>query len=336
MVHYRDLRSAHQKWEQLMAEARHSCRPSLFIHRRPLPEFYESWPTTTKVNRSPCSEEGPNFLSRSDIPHSCHDETEARVTINVTTLMPLSVNVGLNVNHTETRSYTLTRTVKEKSKTRNQAASPIISGTTRPRSDERDAGTYAGPCWREWCAWDEEHLWLRYWNLGHQYQGLAPFGRSCPLIDIGYAKARSALKQRGRTSNEPRAEQAVLRQRFRNFADQLTWRFLARDRHIVTDHRYFINGSYSPNRYEDGYLTHAMETVPSDGWIQRLIEYLYLQEVQDERCAAFLAQDIFDSSGQLRRILAWQKLLAEIYRGAREIENLWHRKPYLEASSTRR
>ena len=317
-----------------MAEARH--RPSLFIHRRPLPEVYESWPTTIKANRSLCSEEGPNFLSRSDIPHSCHDETEAQVTINVTTLMPLYANVSLNVGHIETRSCTLTRTVKEKSKSRNQPASPIISGMTRPRSQERDAGTYAGPCWREWCAWDEEYLWLRYWNLGYQYQGLEPFGRSCPLVDIGYAKARSALKQRERTLNEARDEQAVLRQRFWNFTDQLTRSSLARDRHMVTEHRYFTNGSYSPNRYQDGYLTDAMKMVPSDGWIQRLIEYLCLQEVQDERCLAFLAQDIFDSSGQLRRILAWQKLLAEIYRGAREIENLWRRKSYLEAFSTRR
>ena len=165
----RDHRTAQEKWEQLMAEARH--RPSLFVHRGPLPDCREHWPATTRVNRTPFNEEASNVLSRRDLPESCLDETEAEVTVNITTLKPLSAGSDDHDDETETRCRTIIKTLKE---SRNPTVSADVSHTTRLCSQERYTGTCAGPPRRYWCSWDEEDPELGYEIHGSECPRLNP------------------------------------------------------------------------------------------------------------------------------------------------------------------
>ena len=336
MASTKDHRTAQEKWEQLMAEARSKGRPWLFEHRRPLPQHRETWHHSKNANRVYFPEKSSAILRRGQIPHGFRDDTEDELTTKVTVLRPL-FTISPNDNdddQTETRTAKVVKVIRENPR---QTAQKYQISMKPSLARECPIEVLAGPSWKEWCAWDEEYLWARFAVQGLQYERLAPFGQSCPFMDLGYENVKLTMIQqhRGTQLHNPAAQRLILQQRFWNLADRRARRPLPRNWRMVQKEQFY-------EHQDRGFIyffqsADPTTVVPSEKWMDFLIEYISLQKAQDVHCLNFLAEGMYDCEGQPCPLSDWQqRLQQETNHGARKIRALWSESILLTECAARR
>lgn len=225
MAAKKDIRTAHEKWEQTMADAR--ARGYLF--KQALPEgLLGGWDYTKKPNRRNHSDTSPVELrSRGRVPPNFRDDSEDKLSFTVTTYMPLP---NKDADQTKTRLNDIQGLPEPKHKIPTNL-SDFKREMKRKDGMLENFHFVGGPRWKEWCAWDEEYLlWGRFRDHGLEYKGFQPAWDSKPLMDLGYQKVHEDMERLAYEQGVPSwtilmledfaTEQAAFRQRFDNFLEQ--------------------------------------------------------------------------------------------------------------------
>jgi hypothetical protein len=166
----KDTRTADEKWNDGILEA--SVRGYWFKLQNPPPGPAEKWSFTKRRPNSLVETLAPQ-TTRGTIPENYRDDTEDVLEMTVQTLMPINGND--NVYHTTTLDALPTnRTTRVKGlpvrtnsgRRHHLDAHSFHRGMTwrdQWKWDEnRDVEDKGGPKWREWCEWDNQHLWKRF------------------------------------------------------------------------------------------------------------------------------------------------------------------------------
>ena len=228
VIKRRDTRTAHEKWEQGVVEARQ--RGCWALHHKSLPPgLMGGWDHTKQNNTAPrFRDEQNSFSTRGTVPANIRDDTDDELTIVVTRLLPIDRD-GL-ADQTQTHIQKLCvqcipasnreqrgRSVKELEELQKEMKSRVLE----------DFDEIAGPRWKEWCTWDEEYVWERFLDRGFVYKGYhQPWNSS--LTDWRYRRVREDMEtltfQQGMKSwtelmrNEHEGGQLkALFQRFKNY-----------------------------------------------------------------------------------------------------------------------
>src|SRR5271170_764779 len=175
MGNTKDTRTAHQKWEQGISEAR--LRGYWQVCNWPSgwpPGLFQGW-DHTKQNTRDSDKPGviPEIRSRGKIPPNCKDDTDNEFEFTVTTCL----GIRMDVDQTETRRLIVRhelppKEIKERTKLELQQFSAVLQA--KKEAMLPNINHVAGPHWEEWCAWDDEYLLERCENLvdqvGNRYQ----------------------------------------------------------------------------------------------------------------------------------------------------------------------
>ena len=222
----RDPRTAYQKWQQGIAEARQ--RGYWALHKYPLPPgLLVGWDHTKQNNTSRLNDAQNTFPTRGTVPPNIQDDTEDGLTIVVSRLPAIDQD-GL-VDQTQARVRRVYvqgipasnrgqtgRTTKDLAELHKDMKSGVLEGFHE----------IAGPRWKEWCAWDEEYVWERFLNGGFVYCGYHQLWNSS-LTDWMYRRVRADMQnlaeEQGMKSwtelmrDGYEVEEEALFQRFRNY-----------------------------------------------------------------------------------------------------------------------
>ena len=227
VIKTRDTRTAHEKWEQGIAEARQ--RGYWALHKNPLPQgLLGGWDHTKQNNTASRFRDAQNaFSTRGTIPANIRDDTDDELTIVVRRLLPIDRD-GL-VDQTQTRIRKLSVQCIPASNLEQTGRSVSELEELEKEMQSRVVGNFneiAGPLWKEWCAWDEEYVLERFVDCGFKYRGYhQPWNPS--LADWRYRKVLEDLEtqacQHGMKSwthlmrNAHEEELRTLFQRFKNY-----------------------------------------------------------------------------------------------------------------------
>jgi hypothetical protein len=228
MDRQRDLRTAHEKWAQNMAEGHR--RGWFQILTRPPPEgIFGGWDHTKKPNRYISTDITPNGpRSRGKIPPNVRDDTEDTVSTTVTAYEHLD-----NVDQTQTRRTVIQGLPAQKEPTTTDL--PLFLKDMKHKDGMLENINHVGGLrWIEWCAWDEEFVWKRYQD-GFAYKGYPNTTTDLPKVnlssDLGYRKVREDMERIAIAQGIPSwttlmrgdsvSERIALEQRFNNYMDQL-------------------------------------------------------------------------------------------------------------------
>ena len=283
----RDLRTAHEKWEQGMAEARK--RGYWYQLETPLPEFLlGGWDHTKNHTRKYRREFEVQISSRGRIPPNIRDDTRDGVEITVTTYPPIP-HTGSPVDQIMTRGDVIKGVPKGRQEIMDPrkfdeqvAAMPEKSGWFK------HFHFVGGPRWNEWLAWDNEFVWRRFLNNSPRLTGYNQAWNATIHADVGYRQVRLEMERQaamqGITSwtrltfpKFPQDELQALRQRFANMMCQ--HRLVPRTWHMVKMGLYYMMDSYPPHNLHgfsyDGYEYIVPKSMLDSKWWQDWSEETY-------------------------------------------------------------
>jgi hypothetical protein len=225
MGRQRDLRTAHEKFEQNMAEGRR--RGFFQLLTVPPPEgIFGGWDHTKKPNRYIYTNIKPvEIRSRGKIPPNVKDDTEDSVTITVTSYHSL-----LDADQTETCRTAVIQGLPAQKQPGTTDLSHFLKDMKNKDGMLENINLVGGLRWIEWCAWDEEYVWKRYKD-GHTYKGYPASFKTNSLTDLGYRNVRKDMEilalHQGIPSwtsvmrGDPTSERDALEQRYHNYMEQL-------------------------------------------------------------------------------------------------------------------
>ena len=175
----RDLRTAQQRWDQMMAEAH--CRGYLHDSGHQVePELLTGWDhskpkgTSKNVKKTDAEESAILLKSKGTIPLGIRDDTPEKFSFLVTTLPPISEHQSGAVTTRQTEAAGLLgpqmlyteidiRNREDEMRGKNKALTKKLKDDRELQEGFLDAlGREGGPRWREWCHFDEEHLCMSY------------------------------------------------------------------------------------------------------------------------------------------------------------------------------
>jgi hypothetical protein len=316
VIKIRDTRTAHEKWEQGIAEARE--RGYWALHKNPLPQgLLGGWDHTKQNNTaSRFRDTQIAFSTRGTIPANIRDDTDDELTIVVRRLLPIDRDGLVDQTQTHIRKLSVQCIPASNLEQTGQSVSELEELEREMQS--RVVGNFneiAGPLWKEWCAWDEEYVWERFVDCGFKYRGYhQPWNSS--LTDWRYRKVLEDVEtlacQHGMKSwmdlmrNAHEEELRTLFQRFKNYLTTHQQAYIA-PVDLPRSWAMVQHGSYYPHTwrsYLDSRTGRQYQKLPLDFnladrafemELKRWTQQLYLQE-QRRRT------QIANSRGQLSHI----------------------------------
>jgi len=260
----RDLRTAQQRWDQMMAEA-HSRG---YLHdsgHQVDPELLTGWDhskpkgTSKNAKKTDAEESAILLKSKGTIPLGIRDDTPGRFSFLVITFPPISEHHPGAVTTRRTEAAGLVgprmlytdldiRNREDEMRGKNKALTKKLKDDRKELQEGfLDAlGREGGPRWREWCHFDEEHLCMSYSQPRGGCTVVTGSIVGETTLEEGYVRAWEQMEimaadQGTRSYTQlmrasPILEQEALEKRYFNYCEAISDKFSHNERsRVLTD-----------------------------------------------------------------------------------------------------
>jgi hypothetical protein len=197
VIKKRDTRTAQEKWNQGISEAR--CRGYWNTFQRPVPAgLFGGWDHTKPTNHNIGNFDivAIQLPSRGFIDPNCRDDTDDEVFVVVTRFGPVTRMGGVTgVDQTTTRRVPCLPARKQTPEEVKGAFERFFIDMAKKREGKVGSDKDGGPRWTEWCIWDDQYLWERYRELGLECTQLREPFNDYSLTDFGYRNVREEMER---------------------------------------------------------------------------------------------------------------------------------------------